>query len=137
MVVAGDNVLDFSLAGFVQYMQGKKGPCVMCYEENNLEKQRKTAIIVRKENGLITSYEEKPQNPKSNLAVPPFYCYRVRDVKRIREALNSGCDADAPGSFAAWLSRHTDEYAWSMPGKRYDIGDRTSYSEVCERFSLS
>lgn len=137
LVIAGDNVLDFSLAGFVKYMQEKESPCVMCHEENDLEKQRKTAIIVRNENGMITSYEEKPQNPRGNWAVPPFYCYRAQDAKRIREALSSGCGADAPGSFAAWLSRHTEEYAWIMPGKRYDIGDRKSYDEVCEIFSLS
>lgn len=42
---------------------------------------------------------------KLNLAVPPFYCYRACDVKRIQEALDNGCGYDAPGSFAAWLSR--------------------------------
>ena len=57
------------------------------------------------DNNLITSYEEKPQEPKGNLAVPPFYCYRSEDVKRIQEALDNGCGYDAPGSFAAWLSK--------------------------------
>ena len=42
---------------------------------------------------------------KRKLAVPPFYFYRREDVKRIPEALAAGCGADAPGSFAAWLSR--------------------------------
>lgn len=137
LVIAGDNVLDFSLAGFVAYMREKGKSCVMCHEENDLKKQQKTAIITRDPDGLITSYEEKPQEPKGNLAVPPFYCYQNEDVKRIAEALEDGCGADAPGSLAAWLSRHTEEYAWIMPGKRYDIGDRKSYDEVCERFSLS
>ena len=137
LVIAGDNVLDFSLAGFVAYMREKGKSCVMCHEENNIQKQQKTAIIARTLNGLITSYEEKPEQPKGNLAVPPFYCYRNEDAKRITEALEDGCGVDAPGSFAAWLSRHTEEYAWIMPGKRYDIGDRKSYDEVCERFSLS
>lgn len=49
--------------------------------------------------------------------MPPFYCYRNEDAKRITEALEDGCGVDAPGSFAAWLSRHTEEYAWIMPGK--------------------
>ncbi len=30
------------------------------------------------------------------------------DVKRIPEALAAGCGADAPGSFAAWLSRKVE-----------------------------
>lgn len=137
LVIAGDNVLDFSLAGFVTYMKEQGTSSVMCHEENDLKKQQKTAIIVRDANGLITSYEEKPAEPKGNLAVPPFYCYKNEDVKRIPEALEGGCGADAPGSFAAWLSRHAEVHAWLMPGRRYDIGDRKSYDEVCERFSLS
>ena len=84
---------------------------------------------------LITSYEEKPKEPKGNLAVPPFYCYRACDVKRIQEALDNGCGYDAPGSFAAWLSKQTPMHAYIMPGKRYDIGDINSYEYVKSVFS--
>lgn len=66
-----------------------------------------------------------------------FIAIGTRMRNEFTEALEDGCGVDAPGSFAAWLSRHTEEYAWIMPGKRYDIGDRKSYDEVCERFSLS
>ena len=52
----------------------------MCHEENELKKQQKTAIITVNSESLITSYEEKPKEPKGNLAVPPFYCYRSADV---------------------------------------------------------
>ena len=37
LVIAGDNVLDFSLAGFVAYMREKGKSCVMCHEENNIQ----------------------------------------------------------------------------------------------------
>ena len=95
-----------------------------------MEKQQKTAIITKNENDLITSYEEKPKEPKGTLAVPPFYFYIAKDVKRIPEALEQGCNADAPGSFAAWLSKQVAVHAWEMPGKRYDIGDLKSYEAV-------
>jgi len=102
----------------------------MCHEENELKKQQKAAIITLDSNDLITSYEEKPREPKGNLAVPPFYCYRACDVKRIQEALDNGCGYDAPGSFAAWLSKKTPMHAYLMQGKRYDIGDINSYEYV-------
>ena len=130
LIMAGDNVLDFSLSGFVQYGIEKGCSCVMCHEENDPKKQRKTAIITQDETGRITSYEEKPQFPKGNLAVPPFYIYMKEDAGRVTEALASGCGADAPGSFAAWLSRKTAMYAYKMPGKRYDIGDLQSYEQA-------
>ena len=114
----------------MNFAKEKETSCVMCHEETELKKQQKTAIITVDENDLITSYEEKPKDPKGNLAVPPFYCYRSVDVKRIQEALDNGCGYDAPGSFAAWLSKQTPMHAYKMPGKRYDIGDINSYEYV-------
>lgn len=130
VVMAGDNVLDFSLQHFVRYAQEKSTSCVMCHEENRLEALQKTAVISMDEDNLITSYEEKPKEPKGNHAVPPFYFYRAADIHRIQEALDAGCGYDAPGSFAAWLSGQTPMHAYVMPGKRYDIGDMKSYETV-------
>jgi len=134
LVMAGDNVLDFSLQHFVRFYETKQAPCVMTHEENRIEKQRKTAIITFDEQHCITSYEEKPQEPKGNHAVPPFYIYRAQDADRIEEALKAGCGYDAPGSFAAWLAHQTEVYAFEMPGKRYDIGDAKSYAMVQEEY---
>ena len=134
LVMAGDNMLDFSLRGFIEYQKSVGTSCVMAHPEDRLEALQKTAVITTTEDGLITSYEEKPVSPKGNLAVPPFYIYRSMDIVRIQEAIDSGCNADAPGSFAAWLSRKTDMHAYVMPGKRYDIGDIKSYEHVKEIF---
>ena len=134
MVMAGDNVLDFSLTGFVEFSRKAGTSCVMCHEEHRLEALRKTAVITIEPDGLITSYEEKPMEPKGTLAVPPFYYYRAEDLQRIPEALADGCGYDAPGSFAAWLSRKTPMHAYVMPGRRHDIGDRKSYDEICRNY---
>lgn len=130
LVIAGDNVLDFSFSGFLAFAEQKSTSCVMCHEERVLEKQQRTAVITKDINDLITSYEEKPKEPKGIHAVPPFYYYRVEDAKKIPEALEQGCNADAPGSFAAWLSKQTAVHAWEMPGRRYDIGNLESYQQV-------
>ena len=134
MVMAGDNLVDFSLAEFVRYGRNMQTSCVMCHEEKDPARLRKTAVITVDDGGLITSYEEKPAEPKGTLAVPPFYYYLAEDAERIAEALDDGCGADAPGSFAAWLSARRPVHAWKMPGKRYDIGDAASYARVKETF---
>ena len=104
----------------------------MCHEEKELKALQKTAVITMDENDLITSYEEKPKVPKGDHAVPPFYFYKLNDLRRIDEALNEGCGYDAPGSFAAWLSGKVPMHAYRMPGRRYDIGDMESYRRVNE-----
>jgi len=134
LVMAGDNLLDFSLKGFVEFAKQKKTSCVMCHEENDLKKKQKTAIITIDAENKILTYEEKPKEPKGDLAVPPFYVYRHEDILRIQEALDEGCGYDAPGSFAAWLSHKTPMHAYIMPGHRYDIGDLASYENVKKIF---
>ena len=134
LVLAGDSLLDFSLKGFEGYSQKKGTSCVMCHEENRLATLQKTAVITMSVDGKIETYEEKPVEPKGNHAVPPFYYYLSADVKRIPEALETGGGYDAPGSFAAWLSKTVDMHAYVMHGKWYDIGDIKSYEYVKEIF---
>jgi len=134
LVMAGDNMLDFSLKDFISYQKTIDTSCVMCHEENELKKLQKTAVITVNDDKMVTSYEEKPEIPKGYLAVPPFYIYTSKDIHRIKEALDDGCGYDAPGSFAAWLSHKTAMHAWNMTGHRYDIGDIDSYERVKKLF---
>ena len=53
----------------------------------------------------------------------------------IQEALDAGCGYDAPGSFAAWLSKVTPMHAWLMTGSRHDIGDMKSYEAVRDSYN--
>ena len=134
LVMAGDNVLSFSLAPFVEFGKSSGTSCVMCHRETSIPALQRTAVITIDDNKLITTYEEKPTEPKGNLAVPPFYYYRSQDIKLIAQALEDGCSADAPGSFAAWLSKKTPMHAWEMPGGRHDIGDMKSYEAVRDSY---
>ena len=134
LIMAGDNVLDFSLVPFVHFSVSSGTSCVMCHEEHRLPALQKTAVITMDSRSLITSYEEKPKEPKGTLAVPPFYYYRAKDITRIEEALDDGCGYDAPGSLAAWLSKKVPMHAWKMIGSRHDIGDMKSYEAVRDSY---
>ena len=130
LVIAGDNVLDFSLVRFIEYAREKGTSCIMRYFEPSEEKLHKTGVAVVDENDLILEMEEKPAQPKSHWCCPPFYFYRRSDVALVKVGIDSGCGVDAPGSFIAWLSAQTPVHAWEMPGHRFDIGNLASYEEV-------
>jgi len=123
LVMAGDNLLDFSLCGFVKYAQEKGTSCVMRYYEEDVKKGRKSAVLSVDCNDLITDMCEKPENPASHWLAPPFYYLVREDAERIPQAVADGCGIDAPGSFVAWLSKRSDVHAMLMPGRRVDIGD--------------
>ena len=130
LVIAGDNLLDFSLVRFIQYAREKGTSCIMRYFEPSEEKLHKTGVATVDGNDLILEMEEKPGCPKSHWCCPPFYFYRRSDVPLVKVGIDSGCGVDAPGSFIAWLSAQTPVHAWEMPGRRYDIGNLSSYEEV-------
>ena len=130
LVIAGDNVLDFSLVHFICYAKEKNTSCVMRYYEASAEKLKKCGVISIDENDLITHMVEKPADPTSNWCCPPFYYYTKQDSKRISEGIAAGCGTDAPGSYIAWLCSVTTVHAMEMPGNRYDIGNLASYEQV-------
>ena len=134
LVIAGDNLLDFSLVRFIEYARQKGTTCIMRYYEPSLEKLRKTGVATVDEDGLVLSMVEKPADPQSHWCCPPFYYYRRSDVPLVKVGIEGGCGVDAPGSFIAWLSGQTRVHAWEMLGRRYDIGNLASYEEVKEFF---
>jgi len=130
LVIAGDNVLDFSLTRFMAYAREKKTTCVMRYFEAKPEKLRKCGVALIDQNDLILSLEEKPEEPKSNWCTPPFYYYTKQDARMVKTGIEQGCGTDAPGSYIAWLSALVPVHSMEMPGSRYDIGNLESYRQV-------
>ena len=134
LVIAGDNVLDFSLSKFIDYSLGKGTSCIMRYFEPDGARLKKSGIVEIDGDGLILGMEEKPAEPKSNWCCPPFYFYVREDARRFSEGIAAGCGTDAPGSFVAWLSGQTRVHAMEMPGRRFDIGNLESYRAVQESY---
>lgn len=121
LVIAGDNVLDFSLTCFIAYAKEKNASCIMRYCEQDAERLSKSAVVTTDENDRITKMIEKPVDPESHWCCPPFYYYTKDDLKLISRGISEGCGTDSPGFYAAWVSSVTEMYAMKMPGKRYDI----------------
>ena len=130
LVIAGDNVLDFSLTKLIRYAEEKQASCVMRYYEADEARLRKCGVAELGDNDRLLSLEEKPAVPKSHWCTPPFYFYTKADARRIPEAIAAGCGTDAPGSLVAWMCENSVVYSMEMPGKRYDIGNLQSYQEV-------
>ncbi len=134
LVVAGDNVLDFSLTKFMEYAEQKKTSCIMRYYEADSARLKKSGIVECDENDLILGMEEKPEQPKSHWCCPPFYYYTKEDAALVQKGIGAGCGTDAPGSYTAWLCTQTRVHAMEMPGRRYDIGNLESYRQVQEEY---
>ena len=66
LVIAGDNVLDFSLTAFLRYALNKGTSCTMRYFETDEKRLKKSGISEIGDDDILLSLEEKPEHPKSN-----------------------------------------------------------------------
>ena len=127
LVIAADNVLDFSFRGFVDYFKEKHTSLIMTHYEPDMAALQRTGVIAIDSNDRVLEMQEKPREPKSHYAVPPFYIYKKNDIKYIQECISEGCNTDAPGSLVIAMLTKTVFHTWHMTGKRYDIGTLESY----------
>lgn len=141
LVVAADNLLFFSFQGFVDFAKGKGTPCIICHEQKELAKLQRTGVVVLDENNKVLNMEEKPQEPKSTWAVPPFYIYKKENIDMIMHAIENGCGYDAPGNLAHYMVDNVTMHAWPMAGTgenlRFDIGSIDTYNEACEKYGVT
>ena len=134
LVVAADNILFFSFQEFVDFAKAKGSSCIMCHEQPSIEKLQRTGVIVLDDNDKVLNMEEKPQEPKSHWAVPPFYIYLKKDLDKVRHSVENGCGKDAPGNLAHYMVEQVEMHAWKMTAGRFDIGSLDTYKEACEKF---
>lgn len=130
LVTAADNILEFSMRGFVDFFKEKGTSVIMCHEEPELRRLQRTGVIAVDESWRVEEMQEKPKKPVSHWAVPPFYIYSRKDLGLIRGAVDDGCGTDAPGNLAHYVVDHSVVHAWRMPARRFDIGSLDSYEEA-------
>lgn len=134
LVIAGDNVLDFSLTRFMEYATAKGTSCIMRYYEPNEQKLLKCGVVTVDEQDKILHMTEKSPTPATHWCCPPFYYYTREDARLVAKGIAAGCGTDAPGSYIAWLCTQTAVHAMEMPGRRYDIGNLESYEKVKQEY---
>lgn len=135
LVVAGDNFFTFKMNDYIEFFKKVDSDTILTSEMKNIEDLRRMANVVLDDNGQVRFMEEKPQNPKSNVAAFASYIYKKETLPLIKKYLDEGNNPDAPGFFPSWLYEKKPVYAYKFVGECYDIGTPESYKEVCEKFA--
>ena len=135
IVVAGDNLFDRSLAGFVEFCAEKNAPVVGVYDVGDLEEIRKYNNIGIDGEGRITSFEEKPAKPVSTITAIALYFYPKSALPLIKQYIAEGNNPDQPGRLVQWMYGRTPFYTWRVPGTWYDIGSKETLAEADRVFT--
>ncbi|NMB38696.1 MAG: nucleotidyltransferase family protein [Firmicutes bacterium] len=135
IVLAGDTIFDFELSDFVYFYHEVNADCICVNQLDDAAALSRSGVVELDQNNKVISFEEKPEHPKSNLAVPPFYIYQADTISLIDQYLTEGNNPDAPGNFIPWLIKHKDVYAYRFTEDWYDVGTLEIYEKVKKLFS--
>lgn len=134
LVIAGDNLFDFSLADYVEFWQARTGAsAVAVYDVRDRALASKYGIVAVDADDRIVDFVEKPDDPPSTLAATATYLFARAHVRLVDTYLAEGNPPDQPGHFVAWLHRREPVYAYRFGGGWYDIGDRDQLLEADNR----
>jgi glucose-1-phosphate thymidylyltransferase len=135
VVLAGDNLFDFSLERFVEWWRAKPQPAsaVPLHDVGDLRLATHYGIADTDADDRIVSFVEKPSRPASTLASTLIYLLAPEHVRLAATYLDAGRSPDNAGSFLGWLADREPVYGYRFEGSWYDIGDHTQLLEADNR----
>jgi len=124
LVVAGDNLIEYSLEDYVRFWRGKgEGSAIAVHRVGDRELIKQYGVVELDENDRVVSLEEKPAEPRSDLAATAAYLYPAEHAALVEEYLEGGNPPDAPGHFVVWLYPRALVYAYRFENGWMDIGN--------------
>jgi glucose-1-phosphate thymidylyltransferase len=135
IVLAGDNLFEFSLPRFVAWWRAKPQPssAVPLHDVGDLELATQYGIADTDAGDRIVRFVEKPSDPSSTLASTLVYVLPPEHVGLVRTYLDEGQSPDNAGSFLGWLAAREPVYGYRFDGAWYDIGDHDQLLEADNR----
>jgi len=130
LVIAGDNLFDYSLSDLFAFWREKGGSAVAVYDVGDLELVSKYSIVQLDGDDRIVGFVEKPQHPTTTLVATATYLYTRDHAGLIATYLDEGNPPDQPGYYVAWLHQRVPVYAYRFSGGWYDVGDAEQLQEA-------
>jgi len=128
LVILGDNYFNFNLDNFINFFK-KVGGTVLGVVSLDKE-QAKSFGVVEIADDKISSFEEKPENPKSNLVSTGLYIFTKEDLKEIKEYMKTNLNKDGPGYLIKYFVGIKNVYAYKFDGWWIDIGSIEEYEKI-------
>ena len=134
VVIAGDNLFEQPLGDFVSGAK-RSAATVAVHDVGDLEAMKKYGTITIDSKGVITSFEEKPEKPKSTLASVALYYYSREILSLFTTYLAAGNNPDQPGRFLQWLYTRKPVNTFQIKGRWLDIGSKETLEVADQTFS--
>ncbi len=129
LVIAGDNLIGFDVADFLDTFERHGGPTLAAYDVGSRERARSYGLV-ELDDERVVDFQEKPDEPKSTLVSIACYVFPASAVDLLSQYLEDDNNPDEPGWFVQWLQAREPTYAYTFEGAWFDIGTPESYLDA-------
>ena len=131
LILSGDHIYKMDYEVMLDFHKANKADVTIATMPVPLEEASRFGIMITDETGRITEFEEKPENPRSNLASMGIYIFSWKTLKESLVALREqkGCDF---GKHILPYCRDNGKrlFAYEFNGYWKDVGTLGSYWEA-------
>ena len=135
LVIAADNLFEFSLRDYIAYFRAKgDGSALAARRLGDRSLARLYGVVELGDGDRVRAFEEKPDEPKTDLVATAAYIYHRDHLPLLAQYLAEGNPPDPPGRFPAWLCSRAPLYAYCFSDPWFDIGDPDQLLEADNRY---
>lgn len=130
-ILSGDHIYKMDYQIMLDFHKANKADITVACRPVPWEEASRFGIMNADEFGKIVEFEEKPAEPKSNLASMGIYIFSFDVLKEALEALKETSDLDFGKHIIPYaLENGRNLYAYEFNGYWKDVGTLTSYWET-------
>ena len=131
LILSGDHIYKMDYEVMLDYHKQHNAECTIAVMPVPMEEAKRFGIMITDGNGRITDFEEKPANPRSNLASMGIYIFNWKTLKEALIARSSQPNLDFGKHVIPYCHENgAPMYAYEFNGYWKDVGTLNSYWEA-------
>ncbi len=135
LLIAADNLFDFSLTGMHQFYLEQKKTVIALYDIKDLKLASHYGVVEIDKSLRLTHFVEKPNHPQSTLISTGIYLLPKQGITLLELYVKYGYSTDKIGSFFEWLHKKEDVYCYITEQPWYDIGTKEQLEEANRHYA--
>jgi glucose-1-phosphate thymidylyltransferase len=134
LVIAADNLFEFSLADYIGFWRGKGGSAIAVHQLADPSLASLYGVVELDEENRVAGMEEKPEHPRSDLVSTATYLFSEEHLGLLDRYFDGGNPPDPPGRFVTWLAEREPVFGFRFDESWLDIGDPAQLLEADNRY---
>ena len=133
LILSGDHIYKMNYDKMLDYHKKNNSDCTIAVLEVSMDEAKRFGIMNTDENDNIIDFEEKPQNPKSNLASMGIYIFNYKTLRKFLvkdESLKDSTHDFGADIIPALLKENMKCIAYRFKGYWKDVGTIDSLWEA-------